>query len=337
MKDKIIANETARPGAAKESTQTPSEKAKNENKQWGSQINNSKIMAQNGVGTGQVGREAANADALDKYGNRNDAETQQYAQQNEDYGVTPESLQGRYNTTGVGTRNTRKLSRLVDALNARDWGTTRAAGQFDNSGMSHSNAGWVTLPAKELDTAEARAQRRAEGYEAQLAQSAIGRDDMLRRMAPELWNLKEKLTAQFAAQLDATQVNGINQAISLLFTETLQEFSHKETVRHALQLSDILATMPGEVQAMIMSSITGTPPISRMDAALYEEWNQLQMKIAQQGGNLTAEDVQRQKRILSASNIINATAITNSMYFAGSTPSMLVDAYKDGKKQSKEK
>lgn len=336
---KIFTNETAEPKGnsnidVTKSTSTP---AKNENTLWGSQINNPKTMVKKGTGTAQTGIDNADDYALTREGDETQADTQQYVQQNEDYGVTPESLQDRYNTTGVGTRNTRKLSRLVDALNARDWGTTRAAGQFDNSGMSHSNAGWVTLPAKELDTAEARAQRRAEGYEAQLAQSAIGRDDMLRRMAPELWQLKETLTTQFASQLDNTQVNAVNQAISLLFNETLQEFSNKETIRHALQLADVLSTLPGEVQAMVMNAIIGTPQMSRMQAKLSEEWNQLLMKINQQGGNLTADDVQNYNNILMFNNTGFGAALANGAAFVGSAPSTLIDKYKDSKKQTKEK
>lgn len=250
----------------------------------GSQIDNPIKKLNTALDTSKAGIDSSDDRALRREGNEIQTDTQRYVQGNEDYGMTPETAFDRYNTTGVGTRNRRKLSRLVDALNARDWGTTKAAGQFDNSGMSHSNAGWSVLPVKDVETAESRAQRRVEDYEAQSAQAAIARDDMLRRMAPELWRLKETLTTQFASNLDNTQVNAINGAIQLLFNESQMEFSNRENLRNMLQISKYAATLPSDTQRIFFNTLASLPQMNQMTMQLTDSMQEVYDYYMKHGG-----------------------------------------------------
>ena len=229
--------------------------------QPGSYVDNPNTTTATGLGAAKTGAGNAASVGNDMFGRQATSDMYNYALYNEDYAITPEEAFTRYNTTGIGTKDRRKLSRLVDALNARKWGTTAAAlGATGEGNIRNQNQTlWVDMPMPMLDTAESRGQKRVEGYESAAAQTAISRSDFLKRLAPQLEHVRNTLKTQFGANLDNSQVKALDSAINLFYTEKLQEFSHKELIRHALHAADTMRSLPLDSQKMLFASIMQLP------------------------------------------------------------------------------
>lgn len=264
----------------------------NENVQYGSQVDNPNDSAAQGIRAAQYGRNLVNPQGQDTIGSAAVGDLGSFAQGQEGYNATPESVYNKFNTTGVDTKGRRNLSRLVDLLNNRQWGTTRAAMGYNAEGgmVAPGSAGWKNLDFGPISTAESRAQQRAEGYEAQAAGAEISRSDWLKRLAPQLESLRDTLKTQFANQLDSTQVSAIDRAISMLYNEKQTEFTNREALRHLLNVSSVAVKMPGDAQRIFFNALFNMPQMNGLMIKATDQMNRIFQDAANNNGNVSKED-----------------------------------------------
>lgn len=209
--------------------------------------------------------------AMDSIASRAVNTADEYARGQADYDMTPEKAWDRYNVAGTTGQERNRYSRLVDALNARKWGTTTAAGRYNALTGATENTGgnrWVDMSIPGVQTAESRGQRRAEDYEAMSAGSAIARDDMLKRMAPELEKVRNTLKMNFADRLDSKQLDAIDKELNLMQSQAFLQFSNEEQVQQILRLSSTLVGLPSDTQRMVIGLLQGTALPSAMQMQL---------------------------------------------------------------------
>ena len=244
-----------------------------------------------GISAAKSGAKNAASIGNDSFGRQAVSDLYNYALLNPDYNVTPEQIYAQYNVTGTDTKSRRKLARLVDALNARKWGTTVAALGATGEGTIRNQSPnlWVDMTMPNISTAESRAQERAENYEAAAGQSAISRSDFLKRLAPQLEQIRNTLKTQFGANLDNSQVKALDSAINLFYTEKLQEFSHKELIRHALHASNVIRTLPLDSQKIFFGSMMQLPIMSNAMQTATDEAGKAYQFAATHNGQVTPE------------------------------------------------
>ena len=244
-----------------------------------------------GISAAKSGAKNAASIGNDSFGRQAVGDLYNYALSNPDYNVTPEQIYAQYNVTGTDTKSRRKLARLVDALNARKWGTTAAALGATGEGNIRNQSPnlWVDMAMPNISTAESRAQERAESYEAAAGQSAISRSDFLKRLAPQLEQIRNTLKTQFGANLDNSQVKALDSAINLFYTEKLQEFSHKELIRHALHASNVIRTLPLDSQKIFFGSMMQLPIMSNAMQTATDEAGKAYQFAATHNGQVTPE------------------------------------------------
>ena len=286
-----------------------------------------------GMSTAKSGAKNAESIGNDAFGRQAVNDLYNYALSNPDYDITPEQIYTQYNVTGTDTKSRRKLARLVDALNARKWGTTVAALGASGEGTIRNQSPnlWVDMAMPNISTAESRAQERAEGYEAAAGQSAISRSDFLKRLAPQLEQVRNTLKTQFGANLDNSQVKALDSAINLFYTEKLQEFSHKELIRHALHASNVMRTLPLDSQKIFFGSMMQLPIMSNAMQTATDEAGKAYQFATTHNGQITPE--MRDSLITMQQVLQNPAAMGTaySMLQAAGLSSQAINYIKDGK------
>ena len=278
---------------------------------------------------------AKNADSIgnDTFGRQAVSDLYKYALSNPDYNITPEQIYAQYNVTGTDTKSRRKLARLVDALNARKWGTTTAALGASGEGTIRNQSPnlWVDMSMPNISTAESRAQERAEGYEAAAGQSAISRSDFLKRLAPQLEQIRNTLKTQFGANLDNSQVKALDSAINLFYTETLQEFGHRELIRHALHAANVMHTLPLDSQKIFFGSMMQLPIMSNAMQTATDEAGKAYQYAATHNGQVTPE---MRDSLITMQQVLQNPAAMGTAYSllqAAGLSSQAINYIKDGK------
>lgn len=291
-------------------------------------VHNPNSTALTGTAAARYAADKSTPGSLDTVGRNAVHDLQSFASMQDDYNMTPEEAFTRYNTTGVNTANRRKLSRLVDALNSRAWGTTAAALGATGDGQLRNNSTdlWKTLQMPHLETMESRAQRRVEGYENAAATAAIGRSDFLKRLAPQLESIRTNLKTQFASNLDNTQVRAIDGAINLFYNEKLGEFNHNELVRHLLNVASIASSLPDDVQKILFNSLLSLPQMSNQMVDLIRQGNETYQHAKQNNGYVSPEMQQQQDLLLQ----LYQTPLGQAMQAAGYNLGMYKDNYMSG-------
>lgn len=286
-----------------------------------------------GISAAKSGAKNAASIGNDTFGRQAVSDLYNYALSNPDYNVTPEQIYAQYNVTGTDTKSRRKLARLVDALNARKWGTTTAALGATGEGTIRNQSPnlWVDMSMPNISTAESRAQERAEGYEAAAGQSAISRSDFLKRLAPQLEQIRNTLKTQFGANLDNSQVKALDSAINLFYTETLQEFSHKELIRHALHASNVIRTLPLDSQKIFFGSMMQLPIMSNAMQTATDEAGKAYQFAATHNGQVTPE---MRDSLITMQQVLQNPASMGTAYSllqAAGLSSQAINYIKDGK------
>lgn len=278
---------------------------------------------------------AKNADSIgnDTFGRQAVSDLYNYALSNPDYNITPEQIYAQYNVTGTDTKSRRKLARLVDALNARKWGTTTAALGASGEGTIRNQSPnlWVDMSMPNISTAESRAQERAESYEAAAGQSAISRSDFLKRLAPQLEQIRNTLKTQFGANLDNSQVKALDSAINLFYTETLQEFGHRELIRHALHAANVMHTLPLDSQKIFFGSMMQLPIMSNAMQTATDEAGKAYQYAATHNGQVTPE---MRDSLITMQQVLQNPAAMGTAYSllqAAGLSSQAINYIKDGK------
>ena len=293
-------------------------------------VDNVDSTSSTGISAAKSGAKNADSIGNDAFGRQAVNDLYNYALSNPDYDVTPEQIYTQYNVTGTDTKSRRKLARLVDALNARKWGTTVAALGATGEGTIRNQSPnlWVDMAMPNISTAESRAQERAEGYEAAAGQSAISRSDFLKRLAPQLEQVRNTLKTQFGANLDNSQVKALDSAINLFYTEKLQEFSHKELIRHA---SNVMRTLPLDSQKIFFGSMMQLPIMSNAMQTATDEAGKAYQFATTHNGQITPE--MRDSLITMQQVLQNPAAMGTaySMLQAAGLSSQAINYIKDGK------
>ena len=278
-----------------------------------------------GMSTAKSGAKNADSIGNDAFGRQAVNDLYNYALSNPDYDVTPEQIYTQYNVTGTDTKSRRKLARLVDALNARKWGTTVAALGATGEGTIRNQSPnlWVDMAMPNISTAESRAQERAEGYEAAAGQSAISRSDFLKRLAPQLEQVRNTLKTQFGANLDNSQVKALDSAINLFYTEKL--------IRHALHASNVMRTLPLDSQKIFFGSMMQLPIMSNAMQTATDEAGKAYQFATTHNGQITPE--MRDSLITMQQVLQNPAAMGTaySMLQAAGLSSQAINYIKDGK------
>ena len=296
-------------------------------------VDNVNTTSSTGMSAAKSGAENADSIGNDTFGKQAVSDLYEYASSNPDYDITPEQIYAQYNVTGTDTKSRRKLARLVDALNARKWGTTTAALGATGEGTIRNQSPnlWVDMSMPNISTAESRAQERAEGYEAAAGQSAISRSDFLKRLAPQLEQIRNSLKTQFGANLDNAQVRALDSAINLFYTEKLQEFSHRELIRHALNASNVMRALPLDSQKIFFGSMMQLPIMSNAMQTATDETGKAYQYAATHNGQVTPE--MRDSLITMQQVLQNPVSMGTaySMLQAAGLSSQAIDYIKNGK------
>ena len=296
-------------------------------------VDNVDATSSTGMSTAKSGAKNADSIGNDTFGKQAVSDLYNYALSNPDYDITPEQIYAQYNVTGTDTKSRRKLARLVDALNARKWGTTVAALGASGEGNIRNQSPnlWVDMAMPNISTAESRAQERAEGYEAAAGQSAISRSDFLKRLAPQLEQIRNSLKTQFGANLDNSQVKALDSAINLFYTEKLQEFSHRELIRHALNASNVMRALPLDSQKIFFGSMMQLPIMSNAMQTATDETGKAYQYAATHNGQVTPE--MRDSLITMQQVLQNPVSMGTaySMLQAAGLSSQAIDYIKNGK------
>lgn len=296
-------------------------------------VDNVDTTSSTGMSAAKSGAKTADSIGNDTFGKQAVSDLYEYASSNPDYDITPEQIYAQYNVTGTDTKSRRKLARLVDALNARKWGTTAAALGASGEGAIRNQSPnlWVDMSMPNISTAESRAQERAEGYEAAAGQSAISRSDFLKRLAPQLEQIRNSLKTQFGANLDNSQVKALDSAINLFYTEKLQEFSHRELIRHALNASNVMRALPLDSQKIFFGSMMQLPIMSNAMQTATDETGKAYQYAATHNGQVTPE--MRDSLITMQQVLQNPVSMGTaySMLQAAGLSSQAIDYIKNGK------
>ena len=296
-------------------------------------VDNVNTTSSTGMSAAKSGAKNADSIGNDTFGKQAVSDLYKYASSNPDYDITPEQIYTQYNVTGTDTKSRRKLARLVDALNARKWGTTTAALGASGEGTIRNQSPnlWVDMSMPNISTAESRAQERAEGYEAAAGQSAISRSDFLKRLAPQLEQIRNSLKTQFGANLDNSQVRALDSAINLFYTEKLQEFSHRELIRHALNASNVMRALPLDSQKIFFGSIMQLPIMSNAMQTATDETGKAYQYAATHNGQVTPE--MRDSLITMQQVLQNPVSMGTaySLLQAAGLSSQAIDYIKNGK------
>lgn len=296
-------------------------------------VDNVDATSSTGMSAAKSGAKNADSIGNDTFGKQAVSDLYEYASSNPDYDITPEQIYAQYNVTGTDTKSRRKLARLVDALNARKWGTTAAALGASGEGAIRNQSPnlWVDMSMPNISTAESRAQERAEGYEAAAGQSAISRSDFLKRLAPQLEQIRNSLKTQFGANLDNSQVKALDSAINLFYTEKLQEFSHRELIRHALNASNVMRALPLDSQKIFFGSMMQLPIMSNAMQTATDETGKAYQYAATHNGQVTPE--MRDSLITMQQVLQNPVSMGTaySMLQAAGLSSQAIDYIKNGK------
>lgn len=296
-------------------------------------VDNVDTTSSTGMSAAKSGAKTADSIGNDTFGQQAVSDLYEYASSNPDYDITPEQIYAQYNVTGTDTKSRRKLARLVDALNARKWGTTAAALGASGEGAIRNQSPnlWVDMSMPNISTAESRAQERAEGYEAAAGQSAISRSDFLKRLAPQLEQIRNSLKTQFGANLDNSQVKALDSAINLFYTEKLQEFSHRELIRHALNASNVMRALPLDSQKIFFGSMMQLPIMSNAMQTATDETGKAYQYAATHNGQVTPE--MRDSLITMQQVLQNPVSMGTaySMLQAAGLSSQAIDYIKNGK------
>lgn len=296
-------------------------------------VDNVDATSSTGMSAAKSGAKNADSIGNDTFGKQAVSDLYNYALSNPDYNITPEQIYAQYNVTGTDTKSRRKLARLVDALNARKWGTTVAALGASGEGAIRNQSPnlWVDMAMPTISTAESRAQERAEGYEAAAGQSAISRSDFLKRLAPQLEQIRNSLKTQFGANLDNSQVKALDSAINLFYTEKLQEFSHRELIRHALNASNVMRALPLDSQKIFFGSMMQLPIMSNAMQTATDETGKAYQYAATHNGQVTPE--MRDSLITMQQVLQNPVSMGTaySMLQAAGLSSQAIDYIKNGK------
>ena len=286
-----------------------------------------------GMSAAKSGAKNANSIGNDAFGRLAVSDLYNYALSNPDYNITPEQIYTQYNVTGTDTKSRRKLARLVDALNARKWGTTTAALGATGEGTIRNQSPnlWVDMSMPNISTAESRAQERAEGYETAAGQSAISRSDFLKRLAPQLEQIRNTLKTQFGANLDNSQVKALDSAINLFYTEKLQEFGHRELIRHALHAANVMHTLPLDSQKIFFGSMMQLPIMSNAMQTATDEAGKAYQFAATHNGQVTPE---MRDNLITMQQVLQNPAAMGTAYSllqAAGLSSQAINYIKDGK------
>lgn len=296
-------------------------------------VDNVDATSSTGISAAKSGAKNADSIGNDTFGKQAVSDLYEYTSSNPDYNITPEQIYAQYNVTGTDTKSRRKLARLVDALNARKWGTTAAALGASGEGTIRNQSPnlWVDMSMPNISTAESRAQERAEGYEAAAGQSAISRSDFLKRLAPQLEQIRNSLKTQFGANLDNSQVRALDSAINLFYTEKLQEFSHRELIRHALNASNVMRALPLDSQKIFFGSMMQLPIMSNAMQTATDETGKAYQYAATHNGQVTPE--MRDSLITMQQVLQNPVSMGTaySMLQAAGLSSQAIDYIKNGK------
>ena len=296
-------------------------------------VDNVNTTSSTGMSAAKSGAKNADSIGNDTFGKQAVSDLYEYASSNPDYDITPEQIYTQYNVTGTDTKSRRKLARLVDALNARKWGTTTAALGASGEGTIRNQSPnlWVDMSMPNISTAESRAQERAEGYEAAAGQSAISRSDFLKRLAPQLEQIRNSLKTQFGANLDNSQVRALDSAINLFYTEKLQEFSHRELIRHALNASNVMRALPLDSQKIFFGSMMQLPIMSNAMQTATDETGKAYQYAATHNGQVTPE--MRDSLITMQQVLQNPVSMGTaySLLQAAGLSSQAIDYIKNGK------
>lgn len=327
-RDHEIHNPTSIVAQEQRNTSTP-----NKEPASSSVVDNVSNTSSTGMSAAKSGAKNAASIGNDAFGRQAVSDLYNYALSNPDYNITPEQIYAQYNVTGTDTKSRRKLARLVDALNARKWGTTTAALGATGEGTIRNQSPnlWVDMAMPNISTAESRAQERAENYEAAAGQSAISRSDFLKRLAPQLEQIRNSLKTQFGANLDNSQVRALDSAINLFYTEKLQEFSHKELIRHALHASNVMRTLPLDSQKIFFGSMMQLPIMSNAMQTATDETGKAYQYAATHNGQVTPE--MRDSLITMQQVLQNPVSMGTaySMLQAAGLSSQAIDYIKNGK------
>lgn len=296
-------------------------------------VDNVDTTSSTGMSAAKSGAKNADSIGNDAFGRQAVSDLYNYALSNPDYDITPEQIYTQYNVTGTDTKSRRKLARLVDALNARKWGTTTAALGATGEGTIRNQSPnlWVDMSMPNISTAESRAQERAEGYEAAAGQSAISRSDFLKRLAPQLEQIRNTLKTQFGANLDNSQVKALDSAINLFYTEKLQEFSHRELIRHALDASNVMRTLPLDSQKIFFGSMMQLPIMSNAMQTATDETGEAYQYAATHNGQVTPE---MRDSLITMQQVLQNPAAMGTAYSllqAAGLSSQAIDYIKNGK------
>lgn len=298
-----------------------------------SEVDDVNATSSTGMSAAKSGAKNAASIGNDTFGRQAVSDLYAYALSNPDYNITPEQIYAQYNVTGTDTKSRRKLARLVDALNARKWGTTVAALGASGEGTIRNQSPnlWVDMSMPNISTAESRAQERAEGYEAAAGQSAISRSDFLKRLAPQLEQIRNTLKTQFGANLDNSQVKALDSAINLFYTETLQEFGHRELIRHALHAANVMHTLPLDSQKIFFGSMMQLPIMSNAMQTATDEAGKAYQYAATHNGQVTPE--MRDSLITMQQVLQNPVSMGTaySLLQAAGLSSQAINYIKDGK------
>lgn len=194
---------------------------------------------------------------FDKETRRAAEEAKKFADKRKETSQTVQDIVGEDAVNGMTPDQTLRYSRLADALNSQDWSFWRG-GSVDATGRGQNQSGGLeSISAKDVDTAEKRAQERAEELSKEKSQQTLGRQDAYRRYDYDIDKLRQQTRMGLSSQGSQIQLQAFQTMLSNAAQQDLTQFNDKEQLAKIQTFVNYIVNNVDEQSRAIFGQLVG--------------------------------------------------------------------------------